>query len=390
MTRRLGILSARTVASINEPGRHADGGNLFLVVDKAGAKRWTFLTRAGGRQREFGLGNIRSVPLAEARQKAAEMRRLIAAGEDPAGLRRRRTVIPTFGSFAEEWLATNEGAWRNEKHRAQWRATLKTYAQPLWDVPIDKIDTHHVLEGLAPIWQVKTETASRVRGRIERILDAARAKGLRSGDNPAQWRGHLKNLLPARQKLTRGHHAAMPFSKLPAFMALLRTSESVSALALEFLILTASRTNEALGARWDEFDLAAGIWTIPATRMKAGRPHRVPLSDRALTIVRSLDAIRSGPYLFPGLRAERPLSQMSLTMLLRRLKCNFTVHGFRSSFRDWCGECTTFPREVAEQALAHVVGDATERAYRRGDALEKRRELMMAWIHFCSGQEPPR
>ena len=240
-----------------------------------------------------------------------------------------------------------------------------------------------MLECLKPIWQTKAETAARLRGRIERVLDAARAKGYRTGENPARWRGHLDSLLPKRQKLTRGHLAAMPFAEVQDFLIRLRDMSGTAALALEFAILTAARSGEVLGARWSEIDLATKLWVIPATRVKAGREHRVPLPDRAVAILEAVSAVRSGDFVFPGLRRDKPQSDRTLVAVLRRMNCPVTVHGFRSSFRDWAGERTHFPREVAEAALAHVVGDETERAYRRGDALEKRRELMNAWAAFC-------
>jgi len=245
-----------------------------------------------------------------------------------------------------------------------------------------------VLGVLAPIWQTKQETASRVRGRIERVLDAAKAKGLRSGENPARWRGHLDHLLSKRRKLARGHHPAMPYPDVPAFMAALGERDAVAALALRFTILTAARSGEVLGARWSEIDRTTKTWVVPAERMKAGREHRVPLTDRACEILDALQAVRSGDYVFPGQPQGRPLSSMAMEMLLRRMKVeSATVHGFRSSFRDWAGEATAFPREIAESALAHTVGDATERAYRRGDALEKRRLLMDAWARFVGAEQ---
>jgi integrase len=262
--------------------------------------------------------------------------------------------------------------------------TLTDYAALLRPMKVDSIDTEAVLRVLAPVWQAKPETASRLRGRIERVLDAARAKGERQGENPARWRGHLDHLLPARQKLTRGHHAAMDYADLPAFLATLRDREAVAALGLEFLILTAARTGEALGATWGEIDLDGKVWTVPAERMKAGREHRVPLSPAVIAVIEKLKALRQGDHLFPGHRKDRPLSNMAFEMLMRRMSQNVTVHGFRSAFRDWAGEASTFPREIAEGALAHTVGDATERAYRRGDALEKRRKLMDAWAGFLA------
>ena len=258
--------------------------------------------------------------------------------------------------------------------------------RPLRALPVDEIDTAAVLEILKPLWTRVPETASRLRGRIETVLDAARARGLIGPNeaNPARWRGHLDKLLPKRQKLTRGHHAAMPFADVPQFMASLRERDAVAALALEFAILTAARSGEVLGARWAEIDFENAIWTVPAARMKGGRMHRVPLSRRALVILKKLHAARTGEFIFPGQRSGKPLSAMAMEMILRRMKADgATVHGFRSSFRDWCGEVSTFPREVAEAALAHVAGDDTERAYRRGDALEKRRELMEAWGAYC-------
>ena len=264
--------------------------------------------------------------------------------------------------------------------------TLQRYCAPLRSRPVDEIDTAAVLEVLKPLWASVPETASRLRGRIETVLDAARARGLigQHEANPARWRGHLDKLLPKRQKLTRGHHAAMPFADVPEFMARLRKRDAVAALALEFTILTAARTGEVLGARWDEIDFKQAVWTVPAARMKGGRAHRVALSGRALAVLKKLDAARTGEFVFPGQRPGKPLSGMAMEMILRRMKAEgVTVHGFRSSFRDWCGEVSTFPREVAEAALAHVAGDATERAYRRGDALEKRRALMEAWATYC-------
>lgn len=260
--------------------------------------------------------------------------------------------------------------------------TLTTYAAPLRSKPLDQIGTDDVLAVLTPIWTTKSETASRLRGRIERVLDAARAKGLRTGENPARWRGHLDHLLPKRRKLTRGHHAAMPYDQVPAFVARLREGRGVAARAPEFTILCASRSGEVLGARWDEVDLKAKLWTVPGPRMKGGREHRVPLTERALAILAEVEPLRNGDYVFPGQRRGRPLSNMSMEMCLRRMKVDETVHGFRSSFRDWAGEETAVPREVAEVALSHAVGDATELAYRRADALAKRRKLMEAWAAF--------
>jgi integrase len=337
------------------------------------------------------------VPLAKARALAEEARREVRNGIDPIAARavveeaKDESPILTFGAFADTLVDEIEGGFRNAKHRYQWRRTLEVYAASIRDKPIDQITTDDVLACLRPIWLTKQETAARLRGRIERVLDAAKARGLRDGENPARWRGHLSNLLPRRQKLQRGHHAAMPFDEVPAFVARLREREAVSALALEFTILTAARTGEVFGATWGEIDLEARLWTVPAARTKAGREHRVPLVDRAVAILEAAAALRTDPspaaFVFPGGRAGRPLSNMAFKALFERMGVTgITAHGFRSSFRDWAGECTPFPREVAEAALAHVVGDETERAYRRGDALEKRRQMMATWAGYCDGE----
>jgi integrase len=272
----------------------------------------------------------------------------------------------------------------------QISASGRRRSSGIGDKKLDEITTDNVLGVLKPIWLTKPETASRLRGRIERVLDAAKAKGLRHGENPARWRGHLDHLLPKRQKLSRGHHAAMPYKDVPAFLERLRGLGGLSALALEFCILGAARSGEVFGAKWDEIDLDRKVWTVPAERMKSGREHRVPLTDRILAIIETVEPLRRtehGDFIFPGQKRGRPLSSMALEMQLRRMKIeNSTVHGFRSSFRDWAGEETHFPREMAEAALAHVVGDNTERAYRRGDALERRRELMEAWMRYCAGE----
>jgi integrase len=381
-------LTARGVAT-TRPGRYGDGRGLYLVVSGTGARKWVFRFTYCSRVTEMGLGNA-AVSLASAREKAAEARKLVAAGVNPIEARREAGRLkagkPTFGQCADALLAAKAPEWRNEKHRAQWRMTLETYAAPLRSRPVDEIDTEAVLGVLQPLWLTTPETASRLRGRIETVLDSARAKRhvARNEANPARWRGHLDKLLPKRQKLTRGHHAAMPYPDVPEFIGRLREREAVAALALEFAILTAARSGEVLGARWKEIDLEGKVWVIPAARMKAGCEHRVPLSSRALAILEELAQARTGELVFAGQKAGKPLSGMAMEMVLRRMKVeSATVHGFRSAFRDWCGEATSFPRELAEAALAHVAGDATERAYRRGDALEKRRAVMEAWAIFC-------
>jgi integrase len=388
MARKLQKLTARGVASQKKPGRHSDGGGLYLLVDGNGSKRWVFLFRWQGKQPEMGLGPLSAVPLARARELAAECRALLANGINPIEARRAKKAAPTrktFGAFANSFIELNQPGWRNAKHRQQWTNTLRDHAKPLRSKQLDAITTEDVLAVLKPIWQAKPETASRLRGRIERILDAAKVSGLRSGENPARWRGHLQALLPKPKKLSRGHHRAMAYADVPGFVARLRERQAIAALALEFVILTSARSGEALGGQWSEIDVEARLWTVPGSRMKSGRDHTVPLPDRALAILEEAKKFGSGEgFIFPGQRPNRPLSGMALEVLLRRMDISHaTPHGFRSAFRDWCGETTSFAREVAEAALAHAVGDQTERAYRRGDALAKRRKLMDAWAAYC-------
>jgi integrase len=286
--------------------------------------------------------------------------------------------------MADEVVAALSPGFRNQKHCAQWTSTLATYAAPLRTMPVDTVSTDDVLSVLKPIWTVKPETASRVRGRIEKVLDAAKAKGFRAGENPARWRGHLDHLLPRPSKLTRGHHAAMPYEEVPAFIASLRERDALAAVALELCILTAARSGELLGMRWDEIDLQNALWSLPAGRMKAGRPHRVPLSTPAVAILRTLEGSKRTEFVFADHAPGKPLSNKAMDMVLRRMGVDVTVHGFRSSFRDWAGNETPSPREVVETALAHVIGDKAEQAYRRSDALEKRRKLMEAWAAYCT------
>ncbi len=400
MARNLHKLTARAAAAIDKPGRHSDGGGLYLNVSKDGRRRWVFLYRWGGKLKEMGLGSARDVTLASARQLAADARKTVATGTDPISARRARQVeaieaagTPTFGTFADDLIDKIEGGFRNEKHRAQWRTTLgEAYCKTIRKKPVDEIDTADVLSVLQPIWLTKSETASRIRGRIERVLDAAKAAGHRTGENPARFRGHLDHLLPKRPKLTRGHHAALPYAEAAAFFARLTGErDSVSSRALAFTILTAARSGETMGARWREFDLTANVWTVPGERMKAGREHRVPLTAEALAVLAEVAALapegreRADAFVFPGARKGKPLSVMAMTMSLRDLDASaFTVHGFRSTFRDWAGEETDHAREVIEAALSHTVGDQVERAYRRGDALEKRRALMADWGRFLA------
>ena len=398
MAKQLAVSSARTVETLAKPGRHNAGDNLYLSITKAGSKRWVYLYVFGGQRRELGLGSAAKgfVSLAEARDKANEARKLISAGEDPIKVmgKSARAIaergIPSFGSFADDYLAAHGPKFRNDKHKAQWATTLQTFCATIRSRPIDEIATDDVLRVLQPIWSKIPETASRVRGRMENVLDAAKARGYRDGmDNPARWRGHLKALLPARQRLTRGHHAALPYDELPEFLALLQTKQASAALALELCILTATRSGETLNAKWQEFDLKKAVWTVPAIRMKAGHEHRIPLTARALEILHTLHKLRSehNDHVFMGNARGKPLSNMAMSMLLKRMeRKDITVHGFRSTFRDWASEQTSFPHEVCEMALAHTIGNKAEAAYRRGDLFEKRRNLMDAWAAFCEPQ----
>jgi integrase len=379
----VGNLTARKVQTA-KPGKYSDGGNLYLIVSPTGSRKWVLRFTWRGKAKEMGLGSAATTDLADAREKAAFARRKVAQGLNPIEDRKRDGGIPTFGEMADAVREALSAGFRNEKHKAQWKSTLATYASPLRAKPVDTIATDDVLAVLKPIWTEKAETASRLRGRIEKVLDAAKAKGFRQGENPARWRGHLDHLLPKPSKLARGHHAAMPYEEVANFVNQLREREATAALALEFCILTAARSGEVLGARWSEIDLDKKIWTVPANRMKAGREHRVPLSTCAVSILEQLAKLKAGNFVFPGQTRNKQLSNMAMEMMLRRMKIeNTTVHGFRSSFRDWAGNVSSFPREVTETALAHVIGDKAEQAYRRSDALDKRRKLMEAWASYC-------
>jgi integrase len=394
--RELHRLSARAALTETKPGRHADGGNLYLSINPKGGRRWTFLYRERGtsRLREMGLGPAAGpkkggLCLADARRKAEEARRLLYNGTDPIVAKRAAAPIKTFGEFADELVKSLKSGFKSEIHAKQWETTLKVDAATLRPIQLKDVTTEDVLRVLKPIWETKHETASRLRGRIERVMDAAKAKGLRTGDNPARWRGNLKELLPNRKKSERAHHTAVPHEEVPQLIADLRQRRSVSALALEFTILTAARTGEVLGATWAEIDLERRLWIIPAGRMKAAREHIVPLSDRTIEIIGSLlipgAKPRPSDRLFPSARRGVPLSNMAMLEMLRgTLGKNATVHGFRSSFRDWCGDETSFPRDVIEFALAHGINDKTEEAYRRKTAIEKRRKLMEAWAAYCA------
>lgn len=347
----------------------------------------------------MGLGPLHTITLAEARAKALELRKARLAGIDPLGAKRAAAQANaeaagraiTFRKVADFYIAAHAAGWRNTKHAGQWRATLETYAYPHFgELAVSKVGTDHVLVALEPIWREKPETASRVRGRIEAVLDYAKVREWRSGENPARWRGHLDHLLPARSKVAKvEHHAALPWREVGAFVAELRKREAMAARALEFAILTAARTGEVLGATWGEVDLAAAVWTVPAGRMKARREHRVPLSARALGLLGQLAKMRTPGAVeepvFPGAKAGQSLSNMAMLVLLRRMeRGDLTAHGFRSTFRDWVGEATSYPADVAEAALAHTIQDKTVAAYARGDLFDKRRALMTAWAEHCA------
>lgn len=379
------------------PGRHADGGGLHLLVKESGARSWVYRFMLNGKSRDVGLGTAGpgGISLADARSARDALRLKVKAGIDPLQERQQeaeealamaqaaKVAGITFKAAAEAYIGTNEASWRNDKHRQQWRNTLATYVYPvIGELPVAEVGTAHVLQILEPIWKAKAETASRLRGRIETVLDSAKARGYREGENPARWRGHIAQILPTRSRLTRGHHKALPYDTIPSFIGALHQRKAVAALALEFAVLTAARTGEVIGAKWGEVDLEKEIWTIPASRMKAGKEHRVPLSSRAVEILKTMQELRK-EWLFPAARGGA-LSGMAMSMLLRRMQVDVTVHGFRSSFRDWCAESTGYAHEVAEMALAHTIDNKVERAYRRGDLFDKRRRLMDEWAAYCA------
>lgn len=387
MARSINRISSAFLRTVCEEGLHSDGNRLYLAVSKTGAKSWRLVYRHAGKRIELGLGSYPLVSLASAREKARDAGALLARGEDPRSVWRavskEAVSTPTFGSVALEFIEGREAGWKNPKHRQQWRNTLTTYAAPIWDKPVDSVVLDDVLGLLRPIWTTKHETASRVQGRVARVLDAATVRGLRSGPNPATWQGNLAVLLPNKTKEPKRHHPAMPHADVPAFVASLATTTGQAAKALTFLVHTAARTSEVLGARWDELDLEARLWTIPATRMKADREHRVPLTQPVIELLAQQS--RHCELVFGNHRGKQ-LSNMAMTMLLQRqgLRDTCTVHGFRSSFREWAADVAQAPRDVAEHALAHTVGSEVERAYRRGDALEARRELMARWSAFLT------
>lgn len=392
MPKRAAGLTARKVETAKTPGLYADGGGLYLQVNALGAKSWIFRYSLAGRRRDMGLGSAATIGLAEAREKALQQRKLVAEGNDPieakraskAALAASTAKAVTFKECAITYIASMKPGWKNAKHAAQWVSTLETYAYPvLGAVAVDAVDTHLVLKVIEPLWGKRAETASRLRGRIESILDYAKVRGMRSGENPARWKGHLDQILPARGAVSKvEHHRSMPYEQIPDFWPRLQLQDGLSARALELCILTATRSGEVLGARWDEIDLEAAVWTIPAERMKAGQEHRIPLPLPAVTLLKKLAAIRMSEFVFPGQAPKRPLSGMAMTMVLRRMKADATAHGFRATFRTWIADQTRHPHEVAEAALAHTIGDKVVAAYQRGDLFEKRRALMNDWAQF--------
>lgn len=387
--------SAIEVGRLTAPGLWSVGGvaGLHLQVLPTGARSWVLRVMVGNRRRDMGLGGFPDVTLALAREKAREARELIRQGVDP--IERQRTLASamkaaaaaalTFDQCCDAYIAAHEAGWKNAKHGQQWRNTLKTYASPVMgSLLVRDVALPHVLAVLEPIWRTKTETASRLRSRVELVLDWATARGYREGLNPARWRGHLDKLLPAPGRVAKAdHHAALPVADVGALMKRLRTANGMGARALEFAILTAARSGEVRGATWAEIDLEAKVWTVPAERMKAGKEHRVPLSDAAIMLLRAVPRMDGTDYVFPAPRGGQ-LSDMTLTAVLRRLEVPAVPHGFRSTFRDWAAERTNYPREAAEMALAHTIGDKVEAAYRRGDLFEKRRLMMADWAAFCA------
>jgi integrase len=389
-------LTAIEVSHKKQPGMYAAGDGLYLQVSSATVRSWIFRFQLNGRRREMGLGSFPLVSLAEARERTRVARQDLKEGRDPIEAKKAALAqakldaaqAMTFRTCAQAYIDAHKAGWRNEKHVAQWTATLKAYAYPVFgEVPIQGVDLGMVMKVLEPIWRTKPETATRVRGRVEAVLDWARARGYRTADNPARWRGLLDQLLPARAKVRQAkHHAALPFDEIGAFVAKLRKQSGVAARGLEFLILTATRTSEVTGAEREE--VKGGVWTIPAGRIKAGKEHRVPLPARAVEILEEM-ANLAGDYLFPGGRRGQPLSENAFRALLKRMgRSDLTAHGFRSTFRDWAAERTSYPHEVAEMALAHAIPSGVERAYRRGDLFEKRTRMMADWAKFCDLPKP--
>lgn len=397
MARAVERLTALKVEKIKKPGLYADGGGLCLRVTPEGARNWVLRYMLNGRARWMGLGPLALYGLQDARARALEARRKRHEGLDPIEARRAERARQrldaaksvTFKQCAEAYIAAHRSGWRNAKHAGQWSATLATYAYPhIGELSVQAVDTGLVLRVLEPLWMTKPETASRLRGRIESILDFAKVRDLRDGENPSRWRGHLDMLLPARSKVAKvKHHAALPYGELPAFMGALRIQQGIAARAFEFAILTAARTGETIGAGWSELNLAERAWIVPAQRMKAGKGHRIPLSARTLSIIKEMHGLRHADdgFVFPGGKPGKPLSNMAFLMLLRRMeRSDLTAHGFRATFKTWSSERTSFQKEIVEASLAHTVGGKVEQAYMRGDMFEKRRRLMQQWATFCT------
>jgi len=393
MARGINKLTALAVQRNQTPGYHGDGGGLWLKVTSTGSKSWIFRYTRNGITKDMGLGPVITVSLAEARQKALACRKLLMDCRDPLEERRNQQLqvrlhsskMRTFSECAIAYIEAHRSGWKNEKHAKQWHSTLETYAFPVaGSLPVSSIDTGAILNILEPIWHTKTETASRVRGRMEAILDWAKVRGYRQGDNPAHWKGHLDKLLPVPSKVQKvKHHAALPYAELGSFMSELQQCDGLAARALEFGILTVARSGEIRNATWEEIDFHNKLWILPASRMKAGKEHRVPLCDKAIDLLNALPRFAGSDLVFPS-QSNRPLSDMALTAVLRRMKrIGLTQHGFRSTFRDWAGETTPYPREVIEHALAHQLKDKAEAAYQRGDLLAKRSALMADWEKFC-------
>jgi integrase len=394
MAMQMNKLKAKTVQHKSKAGYHSDGGGLYLQVKPTGSKSWLFRFMLNGKPNWMGLGSVNAVTLEQARIKAAEQRNLLASSIDPIKARDARKAqdaladakVITFDQCATAYIDAHKSSWSNAKHADQWTNTLNTYASPVFgSLPVQDVDTDLVMKVLDPIWQTKTETATRLRSRIELVLDWAKVRGYRAGENPARWRGHIDKLLPKRSKVAKvKHHAALPYADITDFMMALHEHEGVSPIALEAIILTAARVSELVNAKKDEIDYQRKVWTIPAGRMKAKRLHRVPLSDAALKLFKAQHDASEGDYLFPGLRGEALTGAACLNLLDDMGYADLTTHGFRSTFRDWAAEQTNYPRELAEAALAHVLKDKTEAAYQRGDLLEKRRLLMQEWANYCT------
>lgn len=396
MAKGIDKLTALAVKKTSSPGYYGDGGGLWLQISKTGTKSWIFrfTSPITKKAREMGLGSVDTYSLAEARIRAKKARQTVDEGIDPIAEREAEkqkvqvaaAMTMTFAQCAAAYIEAHEAGWKNLKHAAQWKSTLATYANPeIGNLSVAVVDTAWILKILEPIWKTKNETANRLRGRLEAVLDWATVRGYRAGNNPARWKGHLDTLLPAPSKIQKViHHAALPYKDIGQFMLNLKAKDGIAALALQFAILTAARSGEVRGATWDEIDFENRTWTIPANRMKAGKEHRIPLSDSALSILQVIPRMIDNPLVFPAPRGGL-LSDMTMTAVLRRMeRGDLTVHGFRSTFRDWAGEMTAYPREVIEHALAHQLKDKAEAAYARGTLFAKRKQLMDSWATFCS------